>query len=65
MKRMSGMEPLKLMSYMDQYDRVTMEEVMTAIKTMKLGKAAGVSEVVAEHIEASGMVGIEVIIGNC
>jgi hypothetical protein len=42
-------------------DRVTMKEVMTAIKTMKLGKATGVSEVAAEHIAASGMVGIEVI----
>jgi hypothetical protein len=42
-------------------DRVTMKEVMTAIKAMKLGKATGVSEVAAEHIEASGMVGIEVI----
>jgi hypothetical protein len=42
-------------------DRVTMKEVMTAIKAMKLGKATGVSEVAAEHIAASGMVGIEVI----
>jgi hypothetical protein len=42
-------------------DRVTMKEVMTAIKAMKLGKATGVSEVAAEHITASGMVGIEVI----
>jgi hypothetical protein len=30
-------------------DRVTMKEVMTAIKAMKLGKATGVSEVAAEH----------------
>jgi hypothetical protein len=35
-------------------DRVTMKEVMTAIKAMKLGKATGVSEVAAEHIAASG-----------
>jgi hypothetical protein len=42
-------------------DRVTMKEVMTAIKAMKLGKVTGVSEVAAEHIAASGMVGIEVI----
>jgi hypothetical protein len=42
-------------------DRVTMKEVMTAIKAMKLGKATGVSEVAVEHIAASGMVGIEVI----
>jgi hypothetical protein len=42
-------------------DRVTMKEVMTAIKAMKLGKATGVPEVAAEHIAASGMVGIEVI----
>ena len=32
-----------------------------AVKSMKLGKAAGVSEVAAEHILASGMIGIEVI----
>ena len=44
-------------------ERVTMEEVAKAIKEMKLGKAAGVSEVAAEHIKASGMVGIEVIMG--
>jgi hypothetical protein len=42
-------------------DRVTMKEVMIAIKAMKLGNATGVSEVAAEHIAASGMVGIEVI----
>ena len=48
-------------------ERVTMEEVEKAVKEMKLGKAAGVSEVAAEHIKASGMVGIEVItrIANC
>jgi hypothetical protein len=39
-------------------DRVTMKEVMTAIKAMKLGKATGVLEVGAEHIAASGMVGM-------
>ena len=37
------------------------EKVEKAVKEMKLGKAAGVSEVAAEHIKASGMVGIEVI----
>ena len=42
-------------------ESVTREEVMTAIKAMKAGKAAGVSEVVAEHIDASGEVGIDVI----
>jgi hypothetical protein len=31
---------------------------MTAIRAMKLGKATGVSEVAAEHLAASGMVGI-------
>ena len=44
-------------------ERVMTEEVVKAIKEMKLGKAAGVSEVAAEHIKASGMVGIEVIMG--
>ena len=42
-------------------EKVTLEEVEKAVKSMKLGKAAGVSEVAAEHIKASGMVGIEVI----
>ena len=31
------------------------------VKSIKLGKAAGVSEVVTEHMKASWMVGIEVI----
>ena len=38
-----------------------MEEVKKAVKSMKLGKVTGVSEVAAEHIIASGMVGVEVI----
>ena len=42
-------------------EEVTMEEVEKAVKSMKLGKATAVSEVAAEHIIASGMVGIEVI----
>ncbi|KAA3670323.1 uncharacterized protein DEA37_0010186 [Paragonimus westermani] len=42
-------------------DMVTREEVMNAIKAMKIGKAGGLSEVVAEHITASGNVGIDVI----
>ena len=69
MKRMSGMEMWKLMSHMDlsPIKKVTMEEVHKAVKSMKLGEAAGVSEVAAEHIKASGMVGIEVLTGiaNC
>ena len=40
---------------------VTMEEVEKAIKEMKLGKATGVSEISAEHIKASGVVGVRVI----
>lgn len=46
---------------------VTREEVEEAVKAMKLGKAAGESEVAVEHIRASGAVGIEVIteIANC
>ena len=41
-------------------ERVIREEVMMAIKAMKLGKAGGTSEVVAEHIAASGKVGIKI-----
>ena len=42
-------------------ERVTVKEVENAVKAMKSGKASGVSEVAAEHIKASGMVGIEVL----
>lgn len=53
------------MSRMDQ-SRGPME-VEKAVKAKKLDKATGVSEVVAEHIKVSGMIGIEVImeIANC
>ena len=49
------------MSCMDQLRRVTVEEVEEAVRAMKVGKAVGVSEVAAEHIMASGRVGIETI----
>ena len=43
-------------------DRVTPGEVFKAIEAMKLGKAAGSSGVAAEHIKASGAVGVEVMV---
>ena len=46
---------------MGPLEMVTREEVMSAIKAMKLRKAGGTSEVVAEYIEASGKVGIDVL----
>jgi nucleotidyltransferase/DNA polymerase involved in DNA repair len=61
MKRMNGMEMWRLMSHMDPFDKVTLEEVEKAVQSMKLGKAAGVSEVAAEHMKASGMAGIDKI----
>jgi hypothetical protein len=46
-------------------ERVTAGEVMRAIKAMKLGKASGVTEVVAEHVVASGKIGVEVMAEIC
>jgi hypothetical protein len=46
-------------------DRVTEGEVMRAIKAMKMGKAAGVSEIAAEHVVASGKVGVVVMTELC
>ena len=40
-------------------DKVTESEVVRTIKTMKLGKAAGVSEFAAEDVIASGKIGVE------
>ena len=40
-------------------EKVTMEEVERAVKSMKLGKTAGESVVAAEYIIASGMVEID------
>jgi len=40
-------------------ERVSYEEVQEAIKHMKLGKAAGISGVAAEHILASGRIGLK------
>ncbi len=42
-------------------ERVSLAEVERAVKAMKLGKATGVSAVAAEHIKASGVIGMEVI----
>ena len=44
---------------------VTREEMAIATKVMKLGKAAGPSEVCAEMISASGKVGVSVMVELC
>jgi hypothetical protein len=46
-------------------ERVTEGEVRRAIKAMKLGKASGVTDVVAEHVVASGEIGVEVMAELC
>ena len=42
-------------------EAITLEEVVKATKAMKLGKAAGKTEVAVEHILASGDIGTKVI----
>ena len=44
---------------------VTRKEMVIAIKVMKLGKAAGPSEVCAEMISASGEAGVSVMVELC
>ena len=44
---------------------ISREEVVKAIKEMKIGKAAGPSEVCVEMIEASGEIGIDVMVELC
>lgn len=44
---------------------ISREEVVKAIKEMKMGKAAGPSEVCVEMIEASGEIGIDVMVELC
>ena len=44
---------------------VTREEMAMPIKVMKPGKTAGPSEVCAEMISASGVVGVSVIVELC
>ena len=46
-------------------EKVSREEVVKAMKEMKRGKAAGPSEVSVELIEASGEIGIEVMMELC
>ena len=46
-------------------ERVSREEVVKAIREMKVGKAAGPSEVSAEMIAASGEIGIGVMVELC
>ena len=41
-------------------EEVMIEEVEKAVNSVKLGKLTGISEVAAEHILVSGMVGIEI-----
>ena len=44
---------------------VTREKIAIAIKVMKLGKAAGPSEVCAEMISAGGEIGVSVTVELC
>ena len=46
-------------------ERITPAEVLKAIKVMKTGRAAGLSEVNIEMINASGQVGVEVMTELC
>jgi hypothetical protein len=46
-------------------ERVTKGEVMRAIKAMKIGKASGVTDNVAEHVVASGKIGVDVMAEIC
>ena len=46
-------------------EKVTHEEIVTAMREMKTGKAVGPSEVSTEMIAASGEVGIRVMIELC
>ena len=46
-------------------DKVNEGEVVRAINAMMLGKAAGVSEVAAEHVVTSGKIGVEVLTETC
>ena len=46
-------------------EKVTYEEMITAMKAMKLGKAAGPSEVCAETISTSAKMGISVMMELC
>ena len=49
----------------DPVKEVSLEEITSAIKKMKLEKASGLSEVSMEMINASGNVGIDVMIKPC
>ena len=46
-------------------ERVSQEEVVKAIREMKVGKAAGPSKVIVEMIAASGEIGISVMVELC
>ena len=46
-------------------ERVSREEVVKAIRKMKVGKAAGPSEFSDEMIAASGEIGIDVMVELC
>ena len=46
-------------------ERVSREEVVKAIREMKVGKAAGTSEVSAEMIAASGEIRVGVMVELC
>ena len=45
--------------------KVSLEEITSTMKKMKLGKASGLSEVSMKIISASGKVGIDVMMKLC
>ena len=49
----------------DPVEEVSLEKITSAIKKMILGKASGLSEVSMEMINASGKVGLDVVIKLC
>ena len=49
----------------DPVEEVSIEEITSAIKKMKLGKASGFLEVSMEIINASGKVGIDEMMKLC
>ena len=61
---MHGIKSLRLVQWKVQR-KVSSEEITIAIKKMKLGKASGLSEVSMKMINASGKVGIDVMIKLC
>ena len=61
---MHGIKKLRLVVE-GPVEEVSLEEITSAMKKMKLGKASGLSEVSIKMINASGKVGIDVMMKLC